>query len=107
MKTWQFGLTTTLGAVALAGAGAGIGLSAGNRSLQGQINQRQQFLQQSVQLEALRNQLVRALAERAASSGDGALREMLARNGVRYTVTPPSAAAAPAPEAKATRKATR
>lgn len=108
MKTWQYGLTTTLGVVALAGAGVGIGLSAGNRILQGQIDQRQQFLQQSVQLEGLRNQLVRALAERAASSGDDALREMLARNGVRYTVAPPpAAAAAPSPGATATRRATR
>ncbi len=95
MKTWQFSTVTALGVAALALVTTEGALSAGNRTLQGQINQRQQYLQQSVQLESLYREMVRALAERAASSGDEALRDLLARNGIRYSVNAPTAAAAP------------
>ncbi len=108
MKTWQLGLTTALGVLAVALVSAQIGLATSNRTLQGQVNQRQQYLQQSAQLEGLYREMVRALAERAASSGDEALRDLLARNGVSYSVHAPAATPAlPAAEPAAARKPSR
>lgn len=73
----------------------------GNRAVQQEIAARQQFVQQSVQLEGLYREIVRALAELAARNNDADVRAMLARHGITYTVNPqaPAAANQPAPQA--------
>ncbi|MEO5734589.1 MAG: hypothetical protein ABIN96_13045 [Rubrivivax sp.] len=107
MKAWQFGVTTALGVAALGLVTTEVVLASGNRTLQAEINQRQQYLQQSVQLEGLYREMVRALAERAASSGDDALRDLLAHNGIRYSVDVPAPAPAAALPDVPARKPTR
>jgi len=92
----QFWLATVLGVLCLALAGANITLVTMNRSQQADIGLRQQYVQQSVQLEGLYREIVRALAELGARNNDDAVRNLLARHGISYTVNPAPASAAPA-----------
>lgn len=65
-----------------------------NQSAQAEINQRQQFINQSAQLGRVQEGLVRALAQSAANNKDDQLRDLLAQYGVTYTVNPSPAAPA-------------
>jgi hypothetical protein len=53
-----------------------------NRSVQAEVNKRQQFINQSIQLGRINEALVRALAAAAASSKDDKLRDLLTQNGI-------------------------
>jgi hypothetical protein len=94
----QFWIVTVLAAASLVLLALNAYLLLSNRAVQREVAARQQFVQQSVQLEGLYREIVRALAELAARNNDEAVRAMLARHGITYTVNPPAAAAAaPAP----------
>jgi hypothetical protein len=64
-----------------------------NRALQLELAGRQQFLQQSAQLETLQRELVNAIATLAARNDDAALRAILAEQGI--VPSPPGAPGAP------------
>lgn len=96
MNRLQFSLATALGALCLLMAGTNVTLSSLNRGLQGDIATRQQYVQQSVQLEGLYREIIRALAELGARNNDQDVRALLQRHGISYTVNPP-AAPVPAP----------
>ena len=68
----------------------------GNQTLNAEVGQRGQYIQQSVQLEALYQQLIKALAELAVKNNDGQLRELLNNQGITITQNPSAAATAPA-----------
>src|SRR6202022_347026 len=53
-----------------------------NRSVQAEVNQRQQFINQSIQLGRINEALIRALAAAAVSNKDDKLRDLLADNGI-------------------------
>ena len=53
-----------------------------NRSVQREVNQRQQFINQSIQLSRVNEALIRALAAAAANGKDDKLREVLAQSGI-------------------------
>ena len=53
----------------------------GNRSVQLQVNQRQQFISQSIELGRINDALIRALAAAAANSNDNKLRNLMAQSG--------------------------
>lgn len=93
MNRLQFSLATALGALCLLMAGTNVTLSSLNRGLQGDIATRQQYVQQSVQLEGLYREIIRALAELGARNNDQDVRALLQRHGISYTVSPPAAAA--------------
>jgi hypothetical protein len=67
-----------------------------NRSVQAEVNQRQQFINQSIQLGRINDTLIRALAAVAVDHNDDKLRELLAQNGI--TINPTTGA----PEKQAT-----
>ena len=105
MNPLQHRLLRALGALALAAAVAGIGLAQYNASLRRQMGEQQQYLQQSVQLEGLYREMVRALAELAARRNDDDLQQLLGRHGISVSVAPPpTPAAGPAADAKGARK---
>jgi type II secretory pathway component PulK len=80
-------------------------LHSANRALQAQANERQLFVQQTVQLEGLYQQLIRGLAEVSARANDGQLAAVLAKHGITVTYTPqPAATPAPAPAPSPSRK---
>jgi hypothetical protein len=65
-----------------------------NRSLQAKINERQQFIDQSIQFGRVNEVLVRALATAAVNYKDDKLRDLLKQNGI--TIDPKTGAPAPA-----------
>jgi hypothetical protein len=98
MNRIQHTLLTALGILALAAAGTSAGLTQHNAGLRLDIAGQQQYVQQSVQLETLYREMVRALAELAASRRDDELRTLLQRHGITYSAAPAaSAPAAPSP----------
>ena len=95
LKPWQFTILVLLGALALLLAiGNGV-LFTHNRAQQAEVNARQQYLQQTVGLESLYRDIVKALAELGAKNNDQQLLQMLAAQGINVSITP----AAPAPAA--------
>jgi hypothetical protein len=72
-----------------------------NRALQAEINTRQQYIQQSVQLEGLNREIVTAIANLAVRNKDDQLKAMLAQHGITINVgstgtAPVSSSGAPA-----------
>jgi hypothetical protein len=57
-------------------------LALGNQSLQAEVNGRQQFIAQSMQLEQLNRQVVAVLANMAMKSNDEQLKKLLVSSGV-------------------------
>ena len=87
-KVW---LLTAMGAVALVLVVVNISLTLSNSDLRAQVNERQKFINQSIQLSQLHNQLVRGLATLAARSNDQQLREVLEQQGISFTLGDKSA----------------
>src|SRR5271169_3034970 len=65
-----------------------------NRSVQAEVNQRQQFINQSIQFGRVNEALIRALATVAVNDKDDKLRDLLAQNGI--TINPKTGAPVPA-----------
>lgn len=101
LKPWEFNLLTALGALALVLAGANAVLFTGNRATQNDVNSRAQFVQQSVALEGLYRDIVKALAELAVKNNDAQLLQMLAAQGINVSVNAPAPSTAPSPAAPA------
>ncbi len=97
MSRLQFWATSLVAALALMLMGGSLVVQGLNRSLQADVGQRQQYVQQSVQLETLYREIVRALAELGARNNDTQVRDMLQKNGITYAANaaPGGAAAAP------------
>src|SRR5712691_4686677 len=93
---WLYRLLAALAGITLALVVAYIVLIQENRSVQAEVNQRQQFINQSIQLGRINDTLIRALAASAVNDNDDKLRELLAQNGI--TINP----ATGAPEKQAT-----
>lgn len=93
----QFLMLTAGGTLALLLAIGLVVLTWTNRQLQGELNQRQQFVQQGVALEGLYRDMVKTLAELAIKSNDHQVLDMLAAQGLSINVSTPAAPAASAP----------
>ena len=100
LKPWQFWSLTAVAAVAAVLALANIVLYSQNHDTQADITGRVQYIQQSVQLEPLYREIVKALADLSVNKQDTALTELLARQGITVTFTPPATAVAGAAETK-------
>lgn len=100
MTRIQYWIAVALGAACLAAMAANLTLGWSNQSSRADIGQRQQYVQQSVQLEGLYREMVRALAELSARHGDEALRALLQRHGINVNPSAPAPAAAAPPKAR-------
>ena len=100
---WLYRLLVALSGITLILVVAYIVLIQDNRSIQAGINQRQQFINQSIQLGRINDALIRALATTAVSNKDAKLRDLLAQNGITINPTTgaPEREAAPATAAPA------
>ena len=83
---WCIGLAavTAVGFVA-----TNIYLHRTNQQLQEDLAQRQQFINESIRLSRFNTQLIQALATLAAQSDDQAIRNLLATQGITFTVNLP------------------
>lgn len=62
-----------------------------NRSVQAEVNQRQQFINQSIELNRINNALIQAIARNAVGDKGDKLHDLLTRNGI--TLNPATGAA--------------
>ena len=99
MNKAQYWTVTALAGSCLALAAANVTVSSMNRGLQGDVALRQQYVQQSIQLEGLYKEIIRALAELGARNNDQNVRALLQRHGISYTVNAPASPAPAAPAA--------
>jgi|SRR5215472_9040353 len=88
--SWLYRLLVALSVITLVLVVAFIVLVQDNRSLQAEVNQRQQFINQSNQLGRVNEALIRALASTATASGDEKLRDLLTQSGI--TINPATGA---------------
>lgn len=94
---WQHHLLSALGAAALLMVLVNALLFALNRDARNELTQRQQFIQQTVPVEALYREIVKSLAEMAVKDKDRPLLDMLVAQGL--TITPSGATASSGPVA--------
>jgi hypothetical protein len=94
LKAWQFATLSALAVIALVLVVVNVALFSSNRTAQADVAGRQQFIQQSVQLETLYQQLVRSLAELSAKNNDAQLKSVLAAQGITFSVAPNDASSA-------------
>jgi hypothetical protein len=98
LSRWQFNLLTALGAAALLLVLFNSVLFTLNRDAQGELNRQQQFIQQTVPLEGLYRDIVKALAETAVKGNDRKVLDMLAAQGLNVSLQKPAATSVePAP----------
>jgi hypothetical protein len=90
LARWQLVVLNALGAAAISLVVASTWLFIGNRAAQAELAQRQQFVQQTIQLQSLYGELVKALAEAGARANDRQLLDLLAAQGLNVTITPPA-----------------
>jgi hypothetical protein len=88
MKEWQFWTVTGFGGFLLVVVVVNIFLFLHNRSLQGEVNNRQLYINQSMQLEQLNREIVTALANLAAKNNDEDLKQLLVTHGITFSVNP-------------------
>lgn len=94
MSRAQYWIVTVLAAASFAAMLTTITLGYNNGLARADVTQRQQFVQQSVQLEGLYREIIRALAELGARNNDGDVKAMLQKHGITYNVNPPASPAA-------------
>jgi predicted Holliday junction resolvase-like endonuclease len=81
-------ILTALGGVFLVLILVNVYLFTSNRSLQADVNSRQQFITQSLQLEQLNKEIIVALANLAVRDKDAALSDVLTSQGISVSATP-------------------
>ena len=87
---WLHRLLVALSGITLVLVVVYIVLTQDNRSVQTEINQRQQFINQSIRLGRVNDALIHILATTAVSNNDDKLRDLLAQNGI--TINPATGA---------------
>ena len=86
MNRLSYWTVTALAASCLLLVAAHALLQTMNRSLRADVETRQQYVQQSLQLEGLYREIVRSLAELGARNKDEQVRALLERHGITYSV---------------------
>jgi hypothetical protein len=81
-REWLYRVAAGLSGFGLILVVAYIILVQDNRSVQFEVNRRQQFINQSLQLGRINEALIRALAAAAVNGKDDKLRDLLAQNGI-------------------------
>ncbi len=99
---WLYWIIVGLSGLTLVLVVAYIVLVQENRSVQAEVNQRQQFINQSIQLGRVNEALIRALATAAVSNKDDRLRELLTQNGITINAAGEAVPAAGRPAAEST-----
>ena len=97
LARWQLWVTTIVALIVAALAGYTMMLFGENRATQAELATRANYVQQSVQLEPLYRDVVKALADLSIRNQDKSLVDLLSSQGITINA-PPSAA--PAADAK-------
>ena len=97
LKNNEFWILTVLALTAVALAIVNMVMFSQNRAAQAEVGSRAQFIQQAAQVEPLYREMVKALADLAVRNNDAQLRDLLAKQGITVTATPPQAAPSASP----------
>ena len=89
LMQWQVRLLTILSALALVLVLTDIVMFSSNQKSQNEFNGRNQYIQQSQQLEPIYQGVIRTLAELSAKSNDEQIKSLLAAQGINFTVNAP------------------
>jgi uncharacterized protein YpmS len=102
LKKWEFWSLTLLALLTAIFVLTNMVLFTNNRATQTEVASRQEYVQQTVQLEGLYRDIVKALADLSVRNQDEDLKGLLAAQGISITVNPapPPAPAANAPSRK-------
>ena len=90
LKQWQFYLLTFISAAALGLVFVTTTLSASIGSMRNQLDERQQFINDSIELSKLNVQLAQVLANLAVATGDEELKRVLWDNGITFSTRAPA-----------------
>jgi hypothetical protein len=82
----------TLAFVTCVLVGVNMYLFSGNQELQHEVAERQQFITQSIQIQALAREMVTALANLATKNSDDQIKQMLTSHGIAVSVNLPAQA---------------
>ena len=93
LERWQWWVTIVVALLTALMAGYTMMLFSQNRAAQGEFARRAQFVQQSIQLEALYRDIVKALADLSVRNQDKALNDLLVSQGI--TVNGPGTGSPP------------
>jgi hypothetical protein len=96
LKVVEFWIVSALGALVVALVAANIYLVHSNRGLQADGNARAQFIQQTVQLQGLYQDIIKGVADLSLRNHDDALRDVLTQEGITVSVNAPTDGAAAA-----------
>ena len=99
---WLYWVTVGLSGLTLVLVVAYIILVQDNRSIQAEVNQRQQFINQSIQLGRIKEVLIRALAAAAVNNKDDKLRDLLAQSGITINAAGEASPSSSGPAEKST-----
>lgn len=101
MRVWQFWIINFLALIAVGLATANIVADRAQQDEQAEIGRRQQFINETVQIERVNSEVIKVLARAAVTSDDADIAALLGDVGVTYEVSdnPPAAASAAAPVA--------
>jgi predicted PurR-regulated permease PerM len=91
LRKEQFWVVTVVGLIALILVVANAILLTANRAAQSVVNNRQQYIQQTIQLDSLYREMAKALAELARKNNDEQLKSLLASQGITFTENRPGA----------------
>ncbi len=97
LARWQLWVTTVVALVVAALVGYTMMLFGENRATQAELASRAAFVQQSVQLEPLYRDIVKALADLSVRNQDKAIGDLLTSQGI--TINAPAAPSTPAASA--------
>ncbi len=104
LKPWQFWSLTIIAAAGVLLVFTNMVVYSQNRSTQAEVAGRGQYIQQSVQLQSLYHEIVKALADLSVRKQDKSLADVLARQGISVTINAPAVAATAADSAADTGK---
>jgi hypothetical protein len=90
LKQWQFYLLTGISAVALGLVFVTTTLSASISGMRGQLDERQQFINETIVLSKLNVQLAQVLAKLAVATSDDELKQVLWNNGITFSTDAPA-----------------
>src|SRR5229473_8012414 len=99
---WLYRVLVALSGITLVLVVAYIILIQENRSVQAEVNQRQQFINQSIQLGRINETLIRNLAAAAVNNKDDRLRDLLTQNGITINAAGEAIPTASKPAAEST-----
>lgn len=97
LKSYQYWILSVIAAVGLLLMILDIIYVNRNQTVRAEVEGRAQYIQQSVQLQGLYQEMIKALADLSVRNKDDKLRDLLNQEGINITVNPPAQTPAAAP----------